>query len=165
MNDDDDDDNHKTNLTRWLTILLMLLPHLAVAQSTTGLSSGAVSVGTSPIIGICPGGDVLYNNGGIVRCKTNVAHPQEYGAFCDGVTDDTTALALWASALTTRSGYIPSGSNCITKSPITFPSGTNLTILGDSPGNSRTHLFWHSHNGRHIYFWPAIGNIRIGAVG
>ena len=48
------------------------------------------------------------------------ADPRFYGAKCDGVTDDTTALQAWAAATTDRAHLVVSGV-CVFKAQIVFP--------------------------------------------
>jgi len=63
--------------------------------------------------------------------------PQAHGAVCDGVADDTSALAAWAAAATTGAAlYIPHGT-CTTRAAIVFPSVSRISLVGDGSGASR----------------------------
>jgi hypothetical protein len=65
--------------------------------------------------------------------------PQQFGAKCDGTTDDTTALTNWAASLTAGSAvYVPSG-NCIFKSPITFPKVNYVSLIGNGQDSRLTY--------------------------
>ena len=65
--------------------------------------------------------------------------PQQFGAKCDGSTDDTAALTAWAASLTAGSaGYVPSG-NCIFKSPITFPKVNYVSLIGNGQDSRLTY--------------------------
>ena len=62
--------------------------------------------------------------------------PKDFGAVCDGSTNDATALGYWETALGTYPrGYVPGV--CATQSPITFPAGGALSIAGDGPNVSK----------------------------
>jgi hypothetical protein len=56
--------------------------------------------------------------------------PLDYGAKCDGVTDDTTALTNWIASITAGTkAVIPNGA-CIFKNPLTFPLINLVTLEG-----------------------------------
>lgn len=67
-----------------------------------------------------------------------VNSPTTYGAKCDGVTDDSTALASWAASLTGGiAGYIPG--NCLFKTAFSFPTSNGTTIYGDGINSKLTY--------------------------
>ncbi len=141
-------------------IALLLLPLPAFAQTGTGLSYGAVAVGTSPVLGTCASGKALYNNSGVVGCETVSPQisisPQSFDAACDGTTNDATALQNWANALAILPGT--GEGTCVTNTAITFPTGTNLSIQGTGPGS-----FVLKYNGSNttndiFVFGPSSGN-------
>ena len=56
---------------------------------------------------------------------------KDFGAVGDGVTDDTAALASFATAIAGKRGFINAGTY-LTTSTLVFPS--NCTVIGDGPG-------------------------------
>ena len=59
----------------------------------------------------------------------NGVSPVAFGALCDGVTDDTTAIQAWAASVTLGSTmYLPGPNKCVFKSAIVFPAANNVTI-------------------------------------
>jgi hypothetical protein len=64
--------------------------------------------------------------------KQNSTDLREYGAKCDGSTDDTSSIQAWANAAAggniTLTNY--NGGTCIFKSPIIFPIANWVTIAG-----------------------------------
>jgi hypothetical protein len=62
--------------------------------------------------------------------------PQDFGAKCDGSTDDHVALAAWIAALgATQAGYIPPGT-CVTTVELNLGSAAGLVINGAGPYTS-----------------------------
>lgn len=63
-----------------------------------------------------------------------VLNPVDFHAFCDGSTDDTTALTAWAAAITAGSTIATPATGCVFKTPIAFPAvnnvrGYNVTLI------------------------------------
>lgn len=106
-------------------------PPLQFYASASGcsLNAGAGDVGTQ--VPSADGKCWLANNG-------QTLDPREFGAKCDGTTDDTTALTAWAAraAIGVRL-YIPSNGNpssngcAFASAPIVFATARNVTLSGD----------------------------------
>jgi len=77
--------------------------------------------------------------------------PEQYNAVCNGITDDTNAIAAWAANLEFYEGFIPWGSKCVTKSPIAFPN-YNIVIKGASPTVSKLIYNGTTTTGDILYF-------------
>lgn len=56
-------------------------------------------------------------------------NPAWYGAVCDGVTNDATALQAMITASANKTIFIPAGT-CLTNSTLTIPSNTTITGAG-----------------------------------
>jgi hypothetical protein len=79
--------------------------------------NGVTFTGTNPLVISAPAGaSALY------------VRPQDYGAVCDGVTNDATALQNMLTASGGKVIFIPAGPACITNVTLTLPS--NTTIIG-----------------------------------
>jgi hypothetical protein len=61
--------------------------------------------------------------------------PQKYGAKCDGVTDDHTALQSLLTAAAGKAIFIPAGSDCLTSTTLNVPSNTSITGGGRELAN------------------------------
>jgi hypothetical protein len=71
--------------------------------------------------------------------------PQSFGAACDGVTDDATALQAALNSLSPNGGviYTPSGSVCLFGSTLTIPqNAVTLRGLNNKNGNITTPSTW-----------------------
>jgi hypothetical protein len=55
--------------------------------------------------------------------------PQDYGAVCDGVTNDATALQNMLTGSANKTIFIPAGT-CLSNSTLTMPSNTTITGAG-----------------------------------
>ncbi|WP_065754479.1 glycosyl hydrolase family 28-related protein [Bradyrhizobium paxllaeri] len=55
--------------------------------------------------------------------------PHDYGAFCDGVTNDAAALQNMLNDAEGKTIFMPAGT-CLTKSTLTMPSNTTITGAG-----------------------------------
>lgn len=62
--------------------------------------------------------------------------PYDYGAKCDGSTDDYTALAAWLAAGSGTVGLLVPNATCIFKTPLVRANGSNLAIYGGGPYQS-----------------------------
>lgn len=112
---------------RRLALLALLLAPAAHAQAPSPAQMGITSTATPEVlqyldknkhwIPIGAGGDAL--------------DPRSFGAKCDGVTDDTTALQAWAAAVVADSAVFIPGV-CVFKATITFPLVNRVTM--DGPG-------------------------------
>jgi len=87
------------------------------------LNGGAGDIGTQ--VPSADGKCWIANNG-------NELDPREFGAKCDGSTDDTAALQAWANRASTGARLrIPSASGCAFSSTISFPASRNVALSGD----------------------------------
>jgi hypothetical protein len=67
-----------------------------------------------------------------------VVTPQQYGAKCDGVTDDTVALQAWALGVVAGGTYYIAG-NCLFSAPLIFATAHHVSIFGDGYGGTLTY--------------------------
>ena len=85
-----------------------------------------------------------------------VISPTNYGAKCDGSTDDSTALTSWAAAITAGvAGYIPG--NCIYKTPLVFANANNTALYGNGTSSRLTYA-GASTTGNLITIYSAVAN-------
>lgn len=65
--------------------------------------------------------------------------PQDYGAQCNGATDDTVALQAWLNAITpSKGGQLISG-NCVFTSTLTLANANNKSIIGTGQSSVLTY--------------------------
>ena len=57
-----------------------------------------------------------------------ILNPIQFGAKCDGSTDDSTALSAWAASAA-NGAYMVVPGTCAFKSPLVFPTGVNYVRL------------------------------------
>lgn len=130
-----------------------------VCGTVTGGIPGPVNAGSLPIGGLVPGttgispktnGGVLWDNNGILGDSTTLPTgltipsnltigdgrlnlQSDYGAKCDGSTDDSTAIQNWLNANTTYVGrkmlYAPAGT-CVHATAISYNADYPLHIAG-----------------------------------
>jgi hypothetical protein len=64
-------------------------------------------------------------------------YPQDFGAACNGASDDTFALLAWARAISTRSPGRLGGGDCVFSRPLRLQAIDGGAILGAGAGVSR----------------------------
>lgn len=96
--------------------------------------------------------------------------PQQYGAKCDGVTDDASALQSWLNALGTTgvsaspvySGQL-TGGTCLYKSGLTVSGNNAISIRGQGP-NSQLRYAGASPSTTGILFGTTTGGCSVSSV-
>jgi hypothetical protein len=103
------------SLFRACAVLIALSAPTAAQQLS---ASGTLTPSTA----VSPQGPLTFT-------PAKIVNPLDFGARCDGSTDDTSALTSWASAVRAGSRLVLPGA-CIFKSPIAFPQVNDVTIEG-----------------------------------
>ena len=127
-------------------LMRSLLALLALLLSTTAMAQQRQPANVSTLPATSPQEFDLLDNqgrwmpfgtasGGMFFDASRAISPVAFGAKCDGVTDDTTALQAWAAATTDRAHLVVPGV-CVFKAQIAFPpTAYGVTIEGNGhPG-------------------------------
>ena len=61
----------------------------------------------------------------------NSLNLSDYGAKCDGTTDDTTAIQAWANAAAANMNLTAPAGICLFSSPISFPHTSYYSVPGE----------------------------------
>jgi hypothetical protein len=109
-----------------LLLLALALASPACAQSSGGFVPGQVL--TAAELNAALQAKTDFPNG------NSLAH---YGAACDGVTNDYTAIVAWLNATVAIGKPAYFSGTCAFATPIVLPAVDNVTIVGSSPGTSK----------------------------
>jgi hypothetical protein len=106
---------------------LVLAALLIFCGAARGQQVGSSAL--TPSTAVTPQGPLTFT-------PAKILNPLDFGAKCDGATDDHLALTAWAAALGPgNAGVVPG--DCRTSTPITFPNVSGITIEGKDGRNSR----------------------------
>jgi hypothetical protein len=104
-------------------------PNFIQGQIPTAAQWNAAFACAFPVAGV--GTNVAPILGGaansLIGVRQGVINPVDFGAACDGSTDDSTAITNWAAAITANSRAVVPGV-CVFKTPIVFPTVNNVTL-------------------------------------
>ncbi len=123
--------------------LLALFALTAVAHAQTGsaktpaLLSGEINTQCPDnTIGLCTPAIYRQHLLDIVASSTPASVLANYGAKCDGVTNDDPAISQWLNATVAVGKPAYFTGTCAFATPIVLPDVDNVTIVGTSPGTS-----------------------------
>lgn len=112
-----------------------LVPGASVPSTTFTAGNGIAFSGTGPTTitnNIAAGGGISITGTNPLTIAATAGasalyvRPQDFGAACDGSTDDKVALQAMFTASAGKTIFIPAGSTCVTSAPLNLPSNTTL---------------------------------------
>ena len=122
-------------------LALFALTAFAHAQTGSGKSPAQLNAEINAdcpdnIIGLCT--PFIYRRDllDIVASSTPASNLANYGAKCDGVTNDGPAISQWLTATVAVGKPAYFTGTCAFAAPIVLPAVDNVTIIGSSPGAS-----------------------------
>ncbi len=125
--------------------LAVILCCLMADMAWAGTLDGTVIGGTTPAAGSFTtlAGSVTPTGASAARTLANrfsdVHNLKDYGALCDGSTDDTSAIQAWLnSAAAGVALYAPAG-QCNFSNTLTIPQYNTLAIVGSGPYQTNFH--------------------------